>query len=167
MKHLTGEEMPETRNVLVESARIARGNIQDLSAFDANRFDALIIPGGFGAGKNLSSYAFDGSQMLVDKQVEEVILAMWKQKKPIGALCIAPVILAKVLEAPTLTIGNDPSTIEHVELLGATHQTSTQTEVVIDNNNLLFTTPCYMLNARISEIAQSAENLVKKILKAL
>ena len=164
VNHLTGEEMNESRNVLVESARIARGNIQSLTQFNADDFDALVIPGGFGAAKNLSDYAFKGAQLTIDREVENAILAMHKLRKPIGALCIAPVILAKIFKNSTITIGSDEGTIQHIEAVGAKHQTTTVGEVAIDRENLLFSTPCYMLNASISDIAVSAENLVRAIM---
>lgn len=165
INHLTGEEMDESRNILTEAARIARGNIHDLSEFTPNDFDALVIPGGFGAAKNLSDYAFKGAGITVDHDVEDAILGMHKLKKPIGALCIAPVILAKVLKNATITIGSDESTSKDIETIGGTHQTTKETEVAIDKENKLFTTPCYMLDSSINEIAISAENLVKEILK--
>ena len=163
VNHLTGDEMNESRNVLVESARIARGNIQSLTQFNADDFDALVIPGGFGAAKNLSDYAFKGAQLTIDKEVENAVSAMHKRRKPIGALCIAPVILAKIFKNSTVTIGNDEGTAQHIEAVGAKHQTTKTGEVAIDRENLLFSTPCYMLNASINDIAVSAENLVRAI----
>jgi len=115
INHITGDEMKETRNVLIESARIARGNIKALSEFDAADFDAIIFPGGFGAAKNLSSFAFDGTDCTVNADVEKSILAMVKAGKPIGALCISPAIMAKVLEGAKLTIGSDKGTAEAIE----------------------------------------------------
>ena len=107
INHLTGEPSDEVRNVLVESARIARGNIKPLSQFNADEFDALIFPGGFGAAKNLSSFAFEGSDCVVDGGVTTAVEAMRSQGKPIGALCIAPAAMAKILPGAKVTIGQD------------------------------------------------------------
>ncbi|PKO97878.1 MAG: isoprenoid biosynthesis protein ElbB [Bacteroidetes bacterium HGW-Bacteroidetes-9] len=167
INHLTGKEMPETRNVLVESARIARGKIEPLDAFNAREFDALIFPGGFGAAKNLSSWAFEGPACKVNTSVEKAIKDMVSLKKPIGALCISPVILAKVLGKIELTIGNDPATAAGVEKTGARHINATHGEVVRDPHHPIFTTPCYMLDADIVQIAEGADNIVKAIMAEL
>ena len=165
VNHITGEEMKETRNVLIESARIARGNIKDLKEFDAKLFDVLIFPGGFGAAKNLSSFAFDGENMSVNEDVEKSILDMIKLKKPIGALCIAPVILAKLLSKVDVTIGQDAGTAEAIEKLGSNHVQTNHGDVVIDKKYNVATTPCYMLDATILDIANGANNVVKALLE--
>lgn len=165
INHITGEEMKETRNVLIESARIARGNIKDLKDFDANNFDAIIFPGGFGVAKNLSSFAFDGADCSVNAEVEKSILAMVKEGKPIGALCISPAVMAKVLQGAELTIGSDKGTAEAIEKMGATHKTTTHGEVVVDEGFKLVTTPCYMLDATILDIADGANNVVKTMME--
>jgi enhancing lycopene biosynthesis protein 2 len=167
INHLTGEEMDESRNVLVESARIARGNIQKLKEFKASDFDALVLPGGFGAAKNLSSWAFDGPEAKVLPEVEEAIRSMSALKKPVGAMCISPVILARVLGEVHLTIGNDDSTIDAIESLGASHVYTTHGEVVVDPEHNLVTTPCYMLDAGIDQIAEGADNMVDALLKMM
>ena len=167
INHITGEEMKETRNVLVESARIARGKIYSLSKFNANKFDALIFPGGFGAAKNLSDFAFKGSGCHVIEDVAEAIRNMVKLNKPIGALCIAPVLLAKILGDVLITIGNNQATAEAVELMGATHKSTTHGETILDKKYKIVTTPCYMLDANILQIAEGAENAVKEILKLM
>ncbi|MEA1898395.1 MAG: isoprenoid biosynthesis glyoxalase ElbB [Bacteroidota bacterium] len=164
INHITGEEMSESRNVLVESARIARGKIRALHEFDASEFDALLFPGGFGAAKNLSSFAFDGADCMVNEDVRKAIEAMVKAKKTIGALCIAPVILAKVLGEVDLTIGQDKSTADAIEVMGAHHQITQHGEVTIDSKYKLVTTPCYMLDANIVEIGEGAENVVKAMM---
>ena len=164
VNHITGEEMPEKRNVLIESARIARGKINDLASFSASDFDALILPGGFGAAKNLSSFAFDGADCKINLDVEKAIRAMIDQKKPIGALCIAPVIIAKLLGKVELTIGQDKGTAEAVKKMGATHMETTHGEVVINKKNKIVTTPCYMLDANIAQIGDGANIAVKTIL---
>lgn len=167
INHLTGEEMDETRNVLIESARIARGNIRKLDEFKASEFDALLFPGGFGAAKNLSSWAFDGAEAKVLAVVEEAIRSMIKLKKPVGAMCIAPVILARILGEVSLTIGDDESTIDAIESLGASHVYTSHGEVVVDPDHLLVTTPCYMLDATIDQIAEGADNIVDALLKLM
>ncbi len=164
VNHITGEEMPEKRNVLVESARIARGKINDLASFAASDFDALILPGGFGAAKNLSSFAFDGADCKVNLDVERAIKGMIDQNKPIGALCIAPVIIAKLLGNVELTIGQDKGTADAVKNMGATHVETTHGEVVTDKKYKLVTTPCYMLDANIAQIGDGADNIVKVVL---
>ncbi|MFO8068244.1 MAG: isoprenoid biosynthesis glyoxalase ElbB [Bacteroidales bacterium] len=165
INHITGQEMEERRNVLIESARIARGDIKDLKDFNPVMFDALVFPGGFGAAKNLSSFAFDGPDCKVNKDVEKAILAMHKAEKPIGALCISPVIIAKVLGNVDLTIGQDDGTAEAVKALGANHKKTNHGEVVIDEKNKVFSTPCYMLDANIAQIGEGAENVVKAMLE--
>jgi enhancing lycopene biosynthesis protein 2 len=165
INHLTGKEMDETRNVLIESARIARGKINDLADFDADNFDGLIFPGGFGVAKNLSSYAFDGAECTIDLSVEQAVLAMIKRNKPIGGLCIAPVILAKILKGALVTVGNDKDTIAAIEKMGSKHQITTHGEIVVDELLNLVTTPCYMLDANIVQIAKGAKKLVKQMMK--
>lgn len=167
INHITGQEMNETRNVLIESARIARGRINPLSSFNAGDYDALILPGGFGAAKNLSDFAFKGANCSVNEEVATVIRNMASLNKPIGALCIAPVLLAKVLGDVAITIGNDKGTAEAVERLGAKHKNTTHGEITVDEKNKIVTTPCYMLDANIVQIAEGAENVVKKILELI
>lgn len=167
VNHLTGEEMNESRNVLIESARIARGNIKALSEFDGKDFDALIFPGGFGAAKNLSTVAFDGANATVIPEVEKAINQMLELKKPIGALCISPAILAKVLKDVNVTIGMDKGTAEAIEAMGATHVETDHGDVVFDEDKLVFTTPCYMLDATILDIDDGANNVIKEMMKVM
>ncbi|NLJ07530.1 MAG: isoprenoid biosynthesis glyoxalase ElbB, partial [Sphingobacteriales bacterium] len=116
INHLNGEVMNEKRNVLVEAARIARGKIQPLSSFSGKNYDAIIFPGGFGVAKNLCTFAFDGVDMKVNPDVEKVIKEMLELNKPIGALCISPVMLAKIIgNGVELTIGNDKGTIQAIK----------------------------------------------------
>ncbi len=164
INHLTGKEMNETRNVLVESARIARGKIKPLTEFNPKHFDVLLFPGGFGAAKNLSDYAFKGAGCTINEDVEDAIKAMIELKKPIGALCIAPVLLGKVLGDVKVTIGSDESTISELKKMGAKHKETTHGEVVIDEKHKIVTTPCYMLDATIEQIGKGAENVVKALL---
>ena len=165
INHISGEEMKETRNVLIESARIARGKIKPLSAFHADDFDAIIFPGGFGAAKNLSTFAFEGENCSVNPDVEKAVKSMVEKKKPIGALCISPVIIAKILGDVQLTIGQDKGTAAAVEKMGASHRNTTHGEIVVDNKFKVVTTPCYMLDASIVQIAEGADAVVKAVLK--
>ncbi len=165
LNHLTGKEMNEQRNVLIESARIARGNVLDLAEFQASNHDALVIPGGLGAAKNLSSYAFDGPSCRINADVEKAILSMAEQKKPIGGLCIAPAILARLLGNVTVTIGQDPATAANIETMGACHTTTLPGEIVVDKEHKVVTTPCYMLNSRVDQIGEGADRLIKEVLQ--
>lgn len=165
INHLTGKETAEKRNVLVESARIARGNISPLRNFDAKNFDAVIFPGGFGVAKNLSDWAFKGAEAQINEEVERSILDTHKKGKPIGALCISPVLLAKVLGDVELTVGKDESTISSLKKTGAKHKETLNTEIVIDHKNKIVTTPCYMHDSTIAQVGEGAENLVRAILK--
>lgn len=165
INHITGEEMDESRNVLIESARIARGQIKDLKQYDPNNFDALIFPGGFGAAKNLCDFAFNGADCIINPIVEKAILKTAGKNKPIGALCISPVIFAKIFGDVEVTIGQDPGTAEAIEKMGATHVKTIHGEVIIDEKNKLFTTPCYMLDANILDIDKGASNIVRVMLE--
>lgn len=167
INHLTGEEMPGTRNVLIESARIARGKIADLKTYDASQFVALVFPGGFGAAKNLCSFAFDGPNCTVNKDVENAIRQTVSEGKPIGALCIAPAVITRILKDVKVTIGNDSGTAGAIEKMGGTHTNATHGEVVFDQKYKVYTTPCYMLDATIDQIADGAENIIQAILKSL
>ena len=164
INHITGEVMKESRNVLTEAARIARGKIKALTDYRAEEFDALIFPGGFGVAKNLCTYAFDGPECHVDRVVEQAILATHRAGKPIGALCISPVMIAKVLGDETVTIGSDIGTAADIGKHGGKHENRQHGEVTIDRKNLIVTAPCYMLNASISEIAKDAEAVVKALI---
>ena len=164
LNHLTGEEMPEERNMLVEAARIARGNIKDLANFDIKDYDAVIFPGGFGVAKNFFNYAFKGVDCTVDKQIEEVINSVHDAGKPIGGLCIAPVLLTKVLKNITVTIGNDEKTATDVEKMGGVNINTSHGEVISDKRNKIYTSPCYMLNANLMDIHDCAYNLVSTML---
>jgi enhancing lycopene biosynthesis protein 2 len=164
INHLTSEEMAETRNMLVEAARIARGKAKSVEDFRANDFDAVIFPGGFGVAKNFFNYAFKGAKATVDEQIEQIIKETKALNKPIGALCIAPVLLAKVLDNITVTIGNDDATAHDITLMGSHNINTSSGEVISDKINKIFTTPAYMLNATILEIAEGANNLISTML---
>ena len=165
VNHLNGHEMSERRNVLIESARIARGKIQDLAGFQAAAHDALVLPGGFGAAKNLSSFAFDGADCTVNTDVAKAILSMANLKKPIGALCIAPAALARILPGINVTIGQDRGTAEHLEKMGAHHTATTHGEIIIDREHRVVSTPCYMLDARVDQIGEGADKLIGALLE--
>lgn len=165
INHLTREVTQETRNILVESARIARGEIKSLDQFNAEDYDAIIFPGGSGITKNFSDFAFKGEQCTVIPQIRKVILDMHQLGKPIGALCIAPAIIAKTLSSVTITIGNDEKTATSIENMGATHVNTSYGEVIADKKNKVFTTPCYMLDSNIADIYDGAFNLIKSILE--
>jgi len=167
INHITGQEMDENRNVLVEAARIARGAIRDLKQFNPEVFDGLLFPGGFGAAKNLSTWAFEGSDATVIPEVEDAVRGMVQLGKPVGALCISPVILAKVFGKVSLTIGDDEGTIDALESLGASHVYTTHGEVVVDTDHNLVTTPCYMLDATIDQIDEGARNVVDAMIKMM
>lgn len=165
VNHITGEEMNETRNVMVEAARIARGNIKPLSEYKPEDYDAIIFPGGFGAAKNLCTFAFDGPDCSVNEIVEKAIRSTVLAEKPVGALCISPALIAKVLGDVTVTIGQDQETADAIETMGAKHVKATHGEIVVDEKYKVITTPCYMLDANISQIAEGAGNAVAKLLE--
>ena len=167
INHLTGKQSEGTRNVLVESARIARGKIRNLKEFNPAEFDALLFPGGSGAVKNLSDYAVEGAAIKVNADVEKAIQSMHAAGKPIGALCIAPVLLAKVIAGCNVTIGNDKDTASHIVQMSSHHSNTNATGIVIDEKNKLVTTPCYMLGTRISEIYEGAGKVVEALMKMM
>ncbi len=167
LNFINNKEMKEERNVLVESARIARGNIKDLAEFRPGQYDALIIPGGLGVAKNLSTYAFAGPDCQVIEALATAVRGMASAGKPIGALCIAPVIIARILGKVEVTIGHDPATVAALARMGASHRETGHGGIVIDQANRIVTTPCYMLNARVDQIGDGAENVVKAILGML
>lgn len=165
INHITGDEMPETRNVMIEAARIARGNIKALSEYKADDYDAIVIPGGFGAAKNLCTFAFDGPDCKVNPDVEKAIKTTVEAGKPVGALCISPAVIAKVLGDVKVTIGRDKGTADAIETFGATHIMSTHGEIVVDEKYKVITTPCYMLDANILQVAEGVSNVIAKILE--
>lgn len=165
INHLTGEEANEQRNVLVESARIARGEIKSLSDYKVEDYDALIFPGGFGAAKNLSTVAFDGANAKVNPEVKRVVEETHQAKKPIGALCITPAFIAKIIEGVNVTVGDDEGTIKAIEKMAGKHVKTTHGDVVVDEDNMVFTTPCYMLDAQITDIDDGTSNIVAEMMK--
>lgn len=164
--HLTGQVVDARRNMLQEAARIARGVISPLSSFNADDVDALIFPGGFGAAVNLCDFGASGEHCTVRPDVVSAIEAMYQQRKPIGAICIAPVIVARVLgkHGVELTIGNDKSTSSKIELMGARHVDCRCDQVHVDRRNKVVSTPAYMLGKNAAEIEKGIDLLVKELL---
>lgn len=168
VNHLTGKVAPgEMRNVLIESARIVRGAIADMSTIDPSKLDALILPGGFGAAKNLCDFAVAGSGCTVNPEVARVVRAVHAASRPIGAMCIAPAVLAALLgtEHPKVTIGTDEPTATCLAAMGAHHVACGATGIVIDDRLRLVTTPAYMLAQSIHEAAAGIEALVAEVLR--
>ncbi|AYC17243.1 Glyoxalase ElbB [Dickeya dianthicola] len=166
INHLTGEVTGEKRNVLAESARIARGKIQSLSRADPQQLDALIVPGGFGAAKNLSDFATRGTDCEVDNELKILTREIHKKNKPIGFICIAPAMLPKLLDTPVrLTIGNDENTARAIETMGGMHVKCPVDDIVVDIAHKVVTTPAYMLASSIGEAASGIEKLVARVLE--
>ena len=164
INHLTREEMPEERNILIESARIARGKIQSLSKLYVKDFDALILPGGFGAAINLSDLALKNEHGKVIRELKEIIVQFYKSSKPIGAICISPAILALALKEHAkikITLGKEN---ELVHKIGAKEETCYAYDIVVDESNKLVTTPAFMLDAPLTQIHKGISNLVAKII---
>ncbi|QCG65479.1 isoprenoid biosynthesis glyoxalase ElbB [Pseudomonas veronii] len=166
INHLTGEEMPESRNVLVESARIARGDVKDIREANAEDFDALIVPGGFGAAKNLSNFASTGAGCSLNPQVLALAEAFAEAGKPLGLICISPALAAKIYgPGVTCTIGNDADTAAVLDKMGAHHQACAVDDIVEDTARKLVSTPAYMLGKNISEVASGINKLVDRVLE--
>ena len=168
INHLTNQPTGKKRNVLQESARIARGDIKDIAAIKASDVDALIFPGGYGAAKNLCDFATKGAAAKPHPEVARLVREVYAAKKPIGALCIAPALLACILGRelhPELTIGSDAGTAAALEKMGARHVAVTVSEIVIDKQSKIVSTPAYMCARSIKEAADGIEKLVTAILK--
>ncbi len=168
VNHVAGKPTGEKRNVLLEAARIARGNIVDVKKVKADELDGIILPGGFGAAKNLCTFAFDGADCRVDENVARLLKEMNAQGKPIGALCIAPALIARLFGtelSPEITIGSDPETASTLERMGARHTNAAADEFVLDHRNKIVTTPCYMTARSIKDLDAAAEKLVAKIIE--
>ena len=168
VNHLTGDVAEgESRNVLVESARIARGNIKNIKDVSVHDFDALIFPGGFGAAKNLCDFAVNGPDCTVNQDVAKMIQETVAAKKPLAAICIAPAVIAKVLGksiSPSLTIGTDEGTADALNSMGAKHVSCPVQEFVVDQENKIISSPAYMLAGNISEAAEGIEKTVKTLI---
>jgi enhancing lycopene biosynthesis protein 2 len=170
VNHLSGEvATDESRNVLVESARIARGNIKDMSAVQVEDFDALVLPGGFGAAKNLCDFATKNVDCAVHSEVKRLVLATVNAEKPLAAICIAPALIAKIIGAEhkgvQLTIGSDSGTAEAMESMGAKHIECTVDNYVFDEKLKILSTPAYMLAGSISEAAAGIDKTITALLK--
>ena len=164
--HATGKHAEERRNMLVEAARIVRGNIFHLTKFNADDFDALFFPGGSGAAKNIFTYAYDGINFKVNKEVEKAIRDIHAQGKPIGAMCIAPLMVAKVLGNVNVTMGSgECRQAKELAMIGCKHTETTHGGVAIDMENKIYSTPCFMLDARLKDVYQGAWNLVEEMIK--
>ena len=164
---IAGDE--DNRNVLAESARIARGQIKDLQEFKAKDFDAIIFPGGFGAALNLSDFAVKGADCEINHEVRRTLEESYDEGIVIGAMCIAPTVIARVLGKHhiKLTIGNDTKVAAGLKKMGAEHENKAATEVCVDEEHKIVTTPCYMLAKSIKEVAAGTQNLVNAMIDLL
>lgn len=164
--HRMGAPVPgESRNALTEAARIARGNVIPLAEVDASRFDAVFLPGGYGAAKNLSTLAVAGPDGSVDPDLERVLTDFHLSGKPIGAVCIAPAVVVMALGKGTVTIGNDAGTAAAIRAMGGTHVERPVTEVAIDRAHRIATAPAYMCEADIAQVATGIEAAVRAVLE--
>jgi enhancing lycopene biosynthesis protein 2 len=166
VNHLTGEVADsEERNVLVESARIARGQITDIAMANPDAFDACIFPGGFGAAKNLCDFAVKGSECEVQPDVLRFARAMAAQEKPLGFICIAPAMIPKIFgQGVSLTIGNDAETAAAIEAMGGVHVACPVDDFVVDKAHKIVSTPAYMLAGNILEAEAGISRLVEEVL---
>ena len=179
LDHTTGNEMNESRNVMVEAARIARGDIRDLVEINTAELDALIIPGGFGAAKNLTKWAFSGPEGEIDPDVQKIIRDMIVAGKPVVGLCMGPTVIAKALEGTDvhakLTVGTDSESSpyeiaaisEGMEAVGATSVMKSKSEISVDEDNLIITAPCYMMEANIVEVRSNIKQAIDKLFELL
>ncbi len=173
INHATGRPEPQARNCMVEAARIARGEIAPLSTLDVDAFDALVFPGGFGAASNLCSFAADGAECSTDPDVARVIRGFHGARKPIGLVCIAPVLAARVLGTRsggpgcTVTIGGDEKTSEAIAAMGSSNAPRRVTEAVTDSANRIVSTPAYMCNARPHEVFEGVGRMVEGLVALL
>ncbi len=167
VNHMTQEATEETRNVLVESARIARGAVKNIQEVAATDLDALMFPGGFGAAKNLCDFATKGADCEVHPEVERLVKEILNAKKPLAAVCIAPALIARITGKQemkaTLTIGTDEGTAKALESMGAKHLACQVREVAVDKEYNIVSGPAYMLGTNISDVADGIENVVKKL----
>ena len=164
--HLTEKKVCNAkRNILVEAARLARGRVLPIEVYKAEDFDGLLFSGGYGVAKNLCDYAYKGADMEVQPDVARAILETHKAHKPIGAMCIAPVMMAKLIPDVCVTLGTEgtPDT-DNIRKMGAQHVQTEHGDVCADNTNLVYTTPAYMLDATLKDVYDGAFNLVETIL---
>ncbi len=167
--HKTGDVTGEVRNVMTEAARIARGEIEDIAEIKADDLDALILPGGYGAAKNLVDFAVKGADCTIHPEVDRLINDMVKAGKPVGVICIAPAVMARAMKDKgikvKLTIGNDKSTAEALEAMGAQHVDCSVDDIVVDEDHKVVSTPAYMLGPSIKNVAAGIEKLVAKVIE--
>lgn len=175
VNHMTGEEMKESRNMMIEAARIARGNIKEINEITPADIDALVIPGGFGSAKNFTTWAFKGPESEILPEVKLLLVNMINVGKPIVALCVSPVVLAKAFEnssiQTTMTLGTSKATSPYViddfhsglNSLGQQTKEASLQEVVIDFENKIITAPCYMLEGKISSIYDNVFHAIKSL----
>ena len=168
INHYTDQEMNEYRNVLIESARIARGDIRDMAEVSSSNVDALIFPGGFGVAKNLCDYAMAGTDCSVNPDVLRLTQEVHNDKKPIGVICISPAMMAKILGDETeLTIGFDEQTANDIDTMGAKHVLCPVEDIVVDMEKKIVSTPAYMEAKSIKEAAEGISKLVTEILSMI
>ncbi len=165
VNHLTGKPTEEARNVRVESARIARGAVEDLAKVHGDRFDAVILPGGFGAAKNLCNFAVAGADCTVNPDVARVLREAHEAGKPVGLICISPTIGAKVFTGSTVTIGVDTSTATAIVKMGSHHQNRATNEICVDEENRIVSTPAYMSAQRIGQVYEGIGKLVDRVVQ--
>jgi enhancing lycopene biosynthesis protein 2 len=165
INHATGDEMDEQRNVLVEAARISRGNITDLADVVVDEYDALFMPGGFGAAKNLCTFATEGANCSIDGGIERVLKEFHAAGKPIGAVCISPAVVVRALGNVTVTIGSDPGTADALSAMGGVHANHAVEECHIDHTNKVITAPAYMVDSGIAQVAAGIEAAVGAVLE--
>ena len=165
--HLTGRPVNEKRNILVESARIARGDVREMKNVKTSDLDALVFPGGLGASKSFCNFAAKGKDCVVNSEVEKQIKEMHSAKRPLGFICMAPVIAAKVLGKfhPILTIGSDRGIARAIEEMGGRHIVCKVDEIAVDEESKIVSTPAYMLGPTISKVALGIDKLVDKVLQ--
>jgi len=179
INHLSGEEMPESRNMMVEAARIARGAVHDLSTFDVSNLDALVIPGGFGSAKNFSTWAFDGPNGSILPEIKKIIQQFISDQKPIAALCVSPVVMALALGDselhPTMTLGSNleksPYDIQAfsagMDQKGVSSEMKTIREISVDEKLKIISAPCYMMEASIVEIRNNISQAIKALIQLI
>jgi enhancing lycopene biosynthesis protein 2 len=170
--HTKGEASEDpVRNVMVESSRIVRGSIKDLSEFDVSRYHALVIPGGFGAMKNLCTYAIDGADKYeIDDEVKKMILDCIESRTVVGLSCIAPMLLPKVMNGLKFTVGKSEGeafpyagTVADAVKLGANHTECDNDDVVVDEENLIVTAPAFMKDAGYFAVFNNIGQMIDKV----
>lgn len=165
INHQNGEIMDESRNVLIESARISRGEIKNINDLKVEAFDGLIFPGGFGAAKNLSDFALKGKGCTIQPDILKTAQAFIDADKPIGFICISPAMIPQIYEKKIqLTIGNDAKTAEQIEAMGGKHLSCPVEEIIIDKTNKVVSTPAYMLANNLLEAASGIRKLVAQVI---